>query len=124
MQLEDSMEKTMAEIGNKLKEVREYLNLTQQFVSDNTRIPRTAISAIESGKRKIDSVELAKLSKLYNHPVSYFLGEEEEPVDKTFSRLYRAAGNLEESDRQELIRFAEFLKHSDKQKQENQKNMR
>jgi transcriptional regulator with XRE-family HTH domain len=122
--LEENVEKTMAEIGSKLKEIREYLNITQQFVSEKTGIPRTAISAIESGKRKIDSVELTKLAKLYNHPVSYFLGEEERPLDKTFERLYRAAGNLDDNDRQELLRFAEFLRHSGREKQENQKDTR
>jgi transcriptional regulator with XRE-family HTH domain len=118
------MEMAMSQIGSKLKEVREYLNLTQQFVSEKTGIPRTAISAIESGKRKIDSVELMKLAKLYNHPVSHFLGEEERPLDKTFVKLYRAAGNLDGNDRQELLRFAEFLRHSGREKQENQKGTR
>ena len=110
------MKKAMTDIGNRLREVREYLNLTQQFVSKQSGIPRTAISAIESGKRKIDSIELAKLAKLYNYPVSYFLGDEETSYDKTFSKLYRAAGNLDENDRQELIRFAEFLRHSGTQR--------
>lgn len=114
------MKKAMTDIGNRLREVREYLNLTQQFVSDHSGIPRTAISAIESGKRKIDSVELAKLARLYNHPVSYFLGESEISQDETFTKLYRAAGNLDENDRQELVRFAEFLRHSGGQKKSNQ----
>jgi len=114
------MKKAMTDIGNRLGEVREYLNLTQQFVSEQSGIPRTAISAIESGKRKIDSIELAKLAKLYNYPVSYFLGESDISQDETFAKLYRAAGSLDENDRQELVRFAEFLRHSGRQKQSGQ----
>jgi len=114
------MKEAMTDIGNRLREVREYLNLTQQFVSEQSGIPRTAISAIESGKRKVDSIELAKLAKLYNYPVSYFLGEGDISQDETFAKLYRAAGNLDENDQQELVRFAEFLRHSVKQKQSSQ----
>jgi len=114
------MKEAMTDIGNRLREVREYLNLTQQFVSEQSGIPRTAISAIESGKRKVDSIELAKLAKLYNYPASYFLGEGDISQDETFAKLYRAAGNLDENDQQELVRFAEFLRHSVKQKQSSQ----
>jgi transcriptional regulator with XRE-family HTH domain len=105
----------MTKLGSRLKETREYLNLSQEFVSKTTGIPRTAISAIEYGKRKVSSIELAKLAKLYNYPVSYFIGEQEEVEDTTLHNLYRAAGDLTESDKQELIRFAEFLKYSGNQ---------
>lgn len=110
------MNNDMAQLGKKLKETRKYLNLSQEFVSKETGIPRPAISSIECGKRKVGSIELAKLAKLYNHPVSYFLQEQLTFGDETFSNLYRAAGDLTESDKQELIRFAEFLRYSGKQK--------
>ena len=110
------MNNDILQLGNKLKETREYLNLSQEFVSKVTGIPRTAISAIEYGKRKVSSIELGKLANLYNYPVSYFLGEQEVFQDETFRNLYRAAGDLAESDKQELIRFAEFLRYSGKQR--------
>ena len=113
------MKRAMTDIGKRLREVREYLNLTQQFVSEHCGIPRTGISAIESGKRKVDSIELAKLAKLYNYPVSYFLRESDISQDETFAELYRAAGNLGENDRRELVRFAEFLRYSGKRKRSN-----
>ena len=105
----------MVQLGNRLKETREYLNLSQEFVSKTAGIPRTAISAIEWGKRKVSSIELSKLAKLYNFPVSHFLEEQNTSEDTTLQNLYRAAGDLTESDKQELIRFAEFLKYSGKQ---------
>lgn len=105
----------MVQLGNRLKETREYLNLSQEFVSKTTGIPRTAVSAIECGKRKVSSIELSKLAKLYNYPVSYFLEEQDTFKDRTLHNLYRAAGDLTESDKQELIRFAEFLRYSGKQ---------
>jgi len=43
----------------------EYLGLSQEYVAQQTGIPRPAISEIEAGRRKVDSLELKRLSKLY-----------------------------------------------------------
>lgn len=114
---ENNMNNDMILLGSRLKEVREYLNLSQQLVSEKTGMPRTAISAIECGKRKVSSFELAKLAKLYNYSVSYFLGEQEESKDQALQELHRAARELDETDRRELTRFAEFLRQHGRQRQ-------
>ena len=62
-------------LGARLREIREYLGISQQNVAQATGIQRTAVSDIERGQRKVDSLELRKLSKLYRYPVSYLLGE-------------------------------------------------
>ncbi len=99
-------------LRRRLREVREYLNFTQQFVAEQTRISRTAIVEIESGKRRVESTELKKLAQLYRHPVAYFLGEDELlQADATVLKAFaRAAGDLTEEDRKEVLRFAEFLR--------------
>lgn len=98
-------------LRQRLREAREYLNFTQQYVSDQTGIPRTSIAEIESGKRRVDSIELKKLANLYRHPVSYFLEEKQDEGDPTvLNALARAAGELTEEDRREVLRFAEFLR--------------
>jgi transcriptional regulator with XRE-family HTH domain len=100
-------------LRQRLREVREYLNLTQQFVSDQTGIARSAIAEIESGKRRVESTELKKLARLYRHPVSYFLGEDD-PLPATDSpimhALARATGELTDEDRREVLRYAQFLR--------------
>jgi transcriptional regulator with XRE-family HTH domain len=99
-------------LARRLREVREYLNLSQQFVADQTSIPRSAVSDIERGVRKVDSLELQRLSQLYRYPVSHFLGDDETASsDATLSALARAAGELTDSDRAEVLRFATFLRH-------------
>ncbi len=45
-------------LAERLREAREYLGLSQQFVAEHTSIPRVAISAIENGKRKVEALEL------------------------------------------------------------------
>jgi transcriptional regulator with XRE-family HTH domain len=98
------------QLANRLREVREYLNLSQQFVADKTGIPRSAVSDIERGARKVDSLELRKLARLYVYPVGYFLGEEE--ADDEVRALARAVTDLTDGDRAEVVRFAQFLRYS------------
>ena len=99
-------------LGERLKRVREYLNYSQQFVSDRTGIPRSAVSDIERGERKVDSLELKKLARLYSYPVAYFLDADEDAVVGTHAirAMARALTPLNEAERQQVIQFAEFLK--------------
>ncbi len=98
-------------LGARLKEIREYLNLSQHDVAAATGIPRSAVSDIERGIRKVDSLELRKFSRLYRYPVGYLLGEEAEEIGPA-SALARAVVDLTDHDREELLRFAEFLRFS------------
>lgn len=101
------------ELGSRLKEIREYLGISQQNVAAATGIPRSAVSDIERGQRKVDSLELRKLSKLYRYPVSYLLGEaaDDESVEPV-SALARVFDDLTEQDRQEVLKFADYLRFS------------
>jgi transcriptional regulator with XRE-family HTH domain len=105
-----SEEPESQQLATRLREAREYLNLSQQFVADKTGIPRSAVSDIEHGRRKVDSLELRKLARLYMYPVGYFLGEEE--LGDDVRTLARAVTDLTENDRAEVVRFAKFLRYS------------
>lgn len=96
-------------LAHRLREVREYLGVSQEFVAQQTGIPRPAISAIEHGKRRVEALELEALAKLYNYPVTYFLdGALEEPA--SVRAIAREASSLTDRDREEVLRFAQFLK--------------
>jgi transcriptional regulator with XRE-family HTH domain len=102
-------EQRQRRLTERLREAREYLGLSQQFVAEQTGIPRVAISAIENGKRRVEALELEALAALYKYPVTYFLGDTlDEPP--TVVALARAAKELTERDREEVLRFAQFLK--------------
>lgn len=118
MPLDNSPNESAARLARMLREAREFANLSQQFVSAQTGIPRSAISDIERGTRKVDSLELKRLADLYRMPISYFLGQEivgdiaDAPIEKRdplLSALARAANNLNEEERGEVLRFALFL---------------
>jgi transcriptional regulator with XRE-family HTH domain len=99
-------------LGIRLRESREYLGLSQEFVAEHLGIPRASISAMENGKRKVSSLELKQLARIYKQPLSYFLGGDEFPTDATFNALYRTAKDLSEQDREQVLRFAQFLRQT------------
>jgi transcriptional regulator with XRE-family HTH domain len=102
-------------LAERLRDTREYLGLSQQFVAQQTGISRSAISDIERGARRVESIELKRLSKLYRYPVEYFLGSdstENESADaETIQALARAASELTPEDRAQVLKFADFLRH-------------
>lgn len=99
------------QIGQRLKETREYLGLSQDETAKAIGIARPAISLIESGDRKVEALELKKLAELYHQPSSYFLEESGTPtIPDEVAFLARAASELTAEDQTELLRFAQFLK--------------
>jgi transcriptional regulator with XRE-family HTH domain len=98
-------------LSDRLKKTREYLNFSQQWVSERTGIPRTAISEIERAARRVEALELKKLARLYRYPVSYFLDEDLDaiPADHAVAGLPRRLSNLKPEDLNQVMRFAQFL---------------
>jgi transcriptional regulator with XRE-family HTH domain len=97
-------------LGSRLKEAREYLNLSQDEVAKILKLPRSALSLIEAGQRKVDAIELQKLAEIYQRPIGFFIGETiSTPIPEVVQHLARAAAKLTDQDREELLRFAEFL---------------
>jgi transcriptional regulator with XRE-family HTH domain len=99
------------ELARRLRETRAYLNFSQQYVSEQTGLTRSAVSEIENGRRRVESLELKRLSRLYGYPSSYFLGDDEAAPEETVQALARLAGDMTESDRQEMLRFATYLRY-------------
>jgi transcriptional regulator with XRE-family HTH domain len=97
-------------IGTKLKEAREYLDISQEDAANRIGINRPALSLIENGQRKLDTVELMALAKLYQRPVAYFTDQnfsvEPNPNAAVFARNIE---KLSDNDRKELENFAAFL---------------
>lgn len=105
------------QLARRLREAREFTNLSQQFVADQTGISRSAISDIERGSRRVESIELKRLAALYRMPVDYFLGNEPPadlagaPGDPTSRALARATGEMGDDEKGQVLRFALFLRN-------------
>ena len=67
---------TQATLGERLKDARRNVGLTQEEAADRVDLPRTALVQIENGKRAVSSFELLKLAQLYGRDVAEFLSEE------------------------------------------------
>jgi transcriptional regulator with XRE-family HTH domain len=106
-------EQAWAELGERLRRSREYLGLSQGEVAAHMSLSRPAITNMESGRRKVSTFELARLAQLYRQPYEYFLGEAPEVAeDETTGALFRTTRDLSDSDRQQVLRFAQFLRNA------------
>lgn len=105
---EPQLEQALAE---RLRTEREYLGLSQDQVARVLELPRAAVSAFETGRRKVSSVELARLAKLYGTTPNRLLGSEM-PVDDRTTKLFRATNKLSEHDKDQVLRFVEFLSNA------------
>jgi transcriptional regulator with XRE-family HTH domain len=100
------------DLARRLREVREYLNYSQQYVSERTGLPRSAVSDIERGARRVSTLELKRLAHLYGYRASYFLGEEAPTaLDGPATALARDASKLTAEDQQEVQRFITLLRN-------------
>jgi transcriptional regulator with XRE-family HTH domain len=106
-------------LGRRLRDARRELGLSQAQVSEKSGIGRVAISEIEGGRRKVSSLELARLARLFGHEPDYFLNAVSLDRGPTYasqklSVLARTARKLSEHDQEQLLRFAEYLRREAK----------
>ena len=99
-------------MGARLRQAREYLGFSQEAVAEALGVPRASVSGMEGGHRKVSSLELRDLARLYRRPIEWFYDSDAEPIaeDETVSALFRATKNLTQQDKEQVLRFAEFLK--------------
>lgn len=58
--------------GNRIKEIRHELNISQEELAFRTELHRTYISSIELGKRNVSLVNIEKLAKALECEISDF----------------------------------------------------
>ena len=98
-------------LGTRLKEAREYCGFTQEDVAAHLGLPRTAVSLMESGMRRVEALELQRLAKLYQTTMESLTGHDQESPEPESVRLVaRATAKLSVNDREEVLRFAQFLR--------------
>ncbi len=102
-----------ATLGKRLKDAREAIGLPQAAVADHLGIPRPSVSDIETGRRRVAFLELKQLAALYRRPLSHFSEDDsDDAVDATTRALFRTASELSDDDRQQVLRFAQFLQEA------------
>lgn len=100
------------EVARRLRSARETLGLTQEDVASALEIPRTSVIAMEAAKRNVTALEIRRLARLYRRDVSWLLGEGPESIEEGNAEnqaLFRATARLSEEDKEQVLRFAQFL---------------
>ena len=95
-------------LGLRLKEAREYRGLSQDDVARHVGVSRSAVSLMESGARNVSAVELSRLATLYKVTMESLAGHDTGDGESV-RMVARAAATLSDKDREEVLRFAEFL---------------
>lgn len=104
------------QLARRLKEARDYVGLSQEEVASALGISRPAVGNIEAGIRKVEAIELDKLSTLYGQTISFLLTGDMNADEKQVAFLARATQGLSKKDMDELARFATFLRNTPKTK--------
>lgn len=96
-------------LAKRLKEARQRSGLTQAEVARLTGLDRSTLSKIETGERKIDSLELHHLSRLYNVSVEELLFDKhEEETQLRFVTALREYSGHSETAREDIRHIEEF----------------
>ena len=102
------------ELAARIAEARERSGVSQVEVADRLGLPRSAISKMENGEQRIESLALAAMARLYGVPVASLLADEEEvgAADNELpaEALLRSAGNVALEDREVLDEFLEICR--------------
>ena len=97
------------QLGARLKGARESAGLSQEEVARELGVPRPAVSQMEQGKRRVEALELGRLARLYDRTLAHF-AEDDRVGSSRLEALHRTATALSERDRDEVLRFAEYIR--------------
>ena len=96
----------------RLKNLRKNRHLSQEFVANKLNIPRTALVAIESNKRKISAEELRSFAELYNVSLDELMyGTPKTVNEKNISYFIEKFSTLSTSAQNEILNFIDFKTH-------------
>jgi DNA-binding XRE family transcriptional regulator len=106
-------------LAKRLKNAREYLQLSQEYVAKQIGMHRTSLVAIEAGNRKVTSEELKQFSEVYGWTADELLfGKKTSEVEK--NRVFaRAFEELTDQDQQEILNLIEFKRLMKEQRNRN-----
>ncbi len=101
-------------MNERLKQVRMSLKLSQEFVAKQLGMTRITIVAIEAGKRKVTTNELAMFSELYGVTSDKLLYGDilEDSEDKVLVRTFSGLSNIDKKEVRNLIGFKRRYKES------------
>jgi len=100
----------MKTLGERIKEYRLRLNLTQEYVATYLGVNRATVTQMENGNRKITADEISKLSSLFGVSADMLLnGKELSRPATVFARSFEQLNERDQAEIMNLIHFKEQL---------------
>jgi len=88
-----------SDLGARLAEARKAARLSQAELAAAVGLDRTAVTKVEAGERKLDSLELARVARVLKRPIDWFVSP---PLPAVVSRR-RSRGAIDESQADVLL---------------------
>lgn len=100
------------ELAARIANARERAGISQVEVAERLKLPRSAVSKMENGEQRIESLVLAAMARLYGIPVALLLADCDGAVHGGLpaEALLRSAGNVAPGDRGVLDEFLEMCR--------------
>lgn len=101
----------MANVNERIKELRTQLHLSQDYVAKFLGISRSTYTQMENGNRKVLADEVARLSNLFGVSADSLLNNAEISQPATiFARSFEKLDERDQTEIMNLIRFKEQIK--------------
>ena len=113
---------------NRIKNLREELNMTQQELADKLEGAKSTIAMYEKGDRKPSLKVLVKLSEIFNCSIDYLLGKTdirnpEKQIKDDFQFAYhKESEGLSEEEIKEALEFYKLVKNRENNASKKEKN--
>lgn len=98
---------TFAEIGARIREIRERKNVTQQKLADALKVTRPVVTKIESGKKAVNALELKIVADVLGTTIDTLMKNSN---DEGIVARFRASGN-DDQEFLEAVKLVEGLFH-------------
>ena len=101
----------MAQVFERIKELRTKLHLSQDYVATYLGMNRATFSQLENGNRRVTADDLSKLSTLFGVSADSILhGSEVSQPAVIFARSFENLDEMDQAEIMNLIRFKEQMK--------------
>lgn len=105
---------TQEQLGRRLQDARRNVSLTQEEAANGIGLSRVSLAQIEAGTRSVNSLEIARLARLYNRSLSSILLEEAAQEEEPLAALFRMQDGIAESPglRDKLVWFLNIFQEA------------
>ena len=101
----------MMGINERIKNFRNRLHLSQEYVANFLEINRATYTQMENGKRKITAEDISRLSELFGVTADALLNENKISQPSTvFARSFEKLDENDQAEIMNLIKFKEQIK--------------